>query len=429
MPTLTAFCPCLAVWLLLATAGCASLPTPTPPRDPSNLNAVAESYIKLVLAVGRHDGNYVDSYYGPAEWRQAAAQGPAIAIADLGSRSLRLLADLDQAAPSPRRDFLRKQVIAVEAFLRRLAGENMSLDQEARLLYDIAPVAKDLAFFKKARQKVEALLPGPGDLPSRVRKYRQRFVIPLAKLDHVFALILTDSRRRTRALCSLPAGENFRHELVTDKSWGGYNWYQGHLQSLIQINTDLPKEMLPLLRTVVHEGYPGHHTFNVLLEDRLVRARQWREHTIYPLYSPQSLIAEGTANAGIAVVYPREQLLAFLTETLAPAAGLGDQDLDHYLQVEEALRPMRYASAHAARMLLDQAQGEEEVVDFLMRYGMYSEKRARKSLAFIRTYRSYIFNYTAGEDLVQSYLDQQTQPIQAFFGLLQEPVTPTQLQP
>ena len=41
----------------------------TPP-DP--YRAVAERYVKLVLAVGQHDGDYVDAFYGPAEWRTQA---------------------------------------------------------------------------------------------------------------------------------------------------------------------------------------------------------------------------------------------------------------------------------------------------------------------------------------------------------------------
>jgi len=40
----------------------------------SVLNPIAESYVKLVLAVGEHDANYVDAYYGPPAWRAAARQ-------------------------------------------------------------------------------------------------------------------------------------------------------------------------------------------------------------------------------------------------------------------------------------------------------------------------------------------------------------------
>ncbi len=33
------------------------------------MNVVAESYVKLVLALGQHDAAYVDAYYGPPEWK------------------------------------------------------------------------------------------------------------------------------------------------------------------------------------------------------------------------------------------------------------------------------------------------------------------------------------------------------------------------
>lgn len=38
----------------------------------SHMNAIAESYVKLVLAVGQHDANYVDAYYGPPQWKASA---------------------------------------------------------------------------------------------------------------------------------------------------------------------------------------------------------------------------------------------------------------------------------------------------------------------------------------------------------------------
>ena len=36
------------------------------------MNAIAEQYVKLVLALGQHDPAYVDAYYGPAEWKSEA---------------------------------------------------------------------------------------------------------------------------------------------------------------------------------------------------------------------------------------------------------------------------------------------------------------------------------------------------------------------
>jgi len=36
------------------------------------LNAVAERYAHLVLALGLHDPDYVDAFYGPVEWKTQA---------------------------------------------------------------------------------------------------------------------------------------------------------------------------------------------------------------------------------------------------------------------------------------------------------------------------------------------------------------------
>ena len=33
------------------------------------MNPVAERYVHLVLALGQHHPDYVDAFYGPAEWK------------------------------------------------------------------------------------------------------------------------------------------------------------------------------------------------------------------------------------------------------------------------------------------------------------------------------------------------------------------------
>ncbi len=35
------------------------------------MNQVAEDYVKLALAMGPHDADYVDAYYGPEELKTA----------------------------------------------------------------------------------------------------------------------------------------------------------------------------------------------------------------------------------------------------------------------------------------------------------------------------------------------------------------------
>jgi hypothetical protein len=41
-----------------------------PEKD--EMNTLAEQYVHLVLALGQHDPDYVDAFYGPAEWKTQA---------------------------------------------------------------------------------------------------------------------------------------------------------------------------------------------------------------------------------------------------------------------------------------------------------------------------------------------------------------------
>src|ERR1700757_2179638 len=43
-------------------------------RAADDMDAVAERYVHLVLALGQHDPDYVDAFYGPAEWKTQAEQ-------------------------------------------------------------------------------------------------------------------------------------------------------------------------------------------------------------------------------------------------------------------------------------------------------------------------------------------------------------------
>jgi hypothetical protein len=45
-------------------------------RAADDMNAVGERYVHLVLALGEHDPDYVDAFYGPAEWKTHDAITP-----------------------------------------------------------------------------------------------------------------------------------------------------------------------------------------------------------------------------------------------------------------------------------------------------------------------------------------------------------------
>ena len=224
-----------------------------------------------------------------------------------------------------------------------LKGERLTFDEESKALYDAVAPTHPEAHFQQILDTLEKRFPGEGPLVSRYDAFRRQFVIPSSRLDAVFKTAVEACRERTLAHVKLPADERFTVEYVTNKSWSGYNWYQGGFRSLIQVNTDLPIYIDRAIDLACHEGYPGHHVYNALLEKNLVRDRGWIEFSVYPLFSPQSLIAEGTANFGIEVAFPGKERVAFEERVLFPAAGLDGAKAAAYYEVQGLVDQLSYA--------------------------------------------------------------------------------------
>jgi hypothetical protein len=379
-----------------------------PPQTPA-MNTAAEQYVKLVLAIGEHDPDYVDAYYGPPEWKaDAAARKRTLAEIRREARQLidstPTIVDGEQLTVL-RSAYLRRQLTALDARARMLEGEKLTFDEESRALYDAVAPTHPASYFQATLDELGRLLPGSGALIDRYDAFRQQFVIPPAKLSPVFDRAIAECRRRTLAHVTLPADESFTVEYVKNKPWSGYNWYQGTYRSLIQVNTDLPIYIDRAIDLACHEGYPGHHVYNVLLEQHLVRERGWIEFTVYPLFSPQSLIAEGTANYGIEVAFPGDERVAFERDALYPLAGLDPALADRYVKVAALVDRLAYAGNEAARGYLNGQLTRKEAVDWLARYAMMSPARAEQRTKFFDTYRSYVINYNLGKDLVKGYVE------------------------
>ncbi len=400
---------------------------------------IAQAYVKLVLAMGEHDKDYVDAYYGPPEWKAAAAKEKK-PLAAIREEAMELFGSVSQLrAPDVeierlRLDYLAKQLSALEARVRIVQGEKMTFDQESRALYDAVAPVKTEAHFQKVLDQLEPKIPGKGPLGPRYEEWRKQFIIPREKLDAVFQLAIKACRERSLAKIKLPPNESFTVEYVTGKSWGGYNWYQGGFRSLIQVNTDLPTFIDRAIDLAAHEGYPGHHVYNVLLEKNLMRDRGWVEFSVYPLFSPQSLIAEGSANFGKEVVFTSAERIAFEKTVLFPAAGLDPESAENYYAVQALTQELSYAGNEAARRFLNGEIDAEATKAWLQKYALMDEKRAAQRLRFIEQYRSYVINYNLGEDLVRRYIareggtaDQPEKRWQEFEKLISSPRLPSGL--
>ncbi len=422
--------------------GCAAHASDPTAGNPDPMNRIAESYVKLVLAIGQHDADYVDAYYGPPEWRTEAEAAkrplPAIRAAAEG-----LIADLQARPPRDgdgdeilrlRHPYLVRQLQSMVARLDLLAGKKLTFDEESKALYDAVAPTHDAAHFQRILDELESVVPGEGPLAQRVEAFRQQLAIPRDRLDAVFKAAVDECRRRTREHIELPAGESFVVEYVTNKSWSGYNWYKGGFHSLIQVNTDLPIFIDRAIDLACHEGYPGHHVYNALLEKHLVRDRGWQEFSVYPLFSPQSLIAEGTANFGIEVAFPGEERTAFEREKLYPLAGLDAAKAAAYAEAQRLIQKLSYAGNEAARGYLDGKLSRQEAEAWLVRYALMSPERAAQRVRFMDQYRSYVINYNLGQDLVRQYIesrggtaDQPAKRWEEFTKLISSPRLPSGL--
>ena len=374
------------------------------------MSEISREYIRLVLAMGEHDKDYVDAYYGPEEVKAEAAKAK-LSLDDISARvkdlSARLgtLPAVGDELSRLRHQYVQKQLAAMTARVRMLKGERFTFDEESKALYDaVAPIYPE-SHFQAILDRLDTRFPGKGSLVDRYDAWHKPFVIPHDRLDAVFKMAIAACRERTLAHVTLPPDEQFTVEYVTNKSWSGYNWYQGQYKSLIQVNTDLPVYIDRAIDLACHEGYPGHHVYNALLEKHLVRERGWMEFTVYPLFSPQSLIAEGTANFGIEVAFPGRERVDFERARLFPLAGLDPARAAEYYEVMALVDQLSYAGNEAARRYLDGTTDRDAAIAWLERYALMAHDRAAQRVRFFDQYRSYVINYNYGKDLVRHYIE------------------------
>ena len=453
LPLFTSLAPvmknlCLLLLSILFVAACDSEQTEQASLDPApsvldnaipfDLDAIANEYLLLELSMGLHDGGHVDAYFGD-EGIRILAEDSALSLDEIKLQAENLadqlanaVIDENDAEAIARIDGLLGRLLALDTRIMLNQGETLPFDEESRKLFGSAAPDHDDAYFQAILDEIDALVGGDGELSVRVNNFQDQFVVPPEKLPAVFDAAIAECRRRTLLYINLPANESFTLEYVNDKPWSGYNWYQGNSQSLIQINTDLPIFISRAVDLGCHEGYPGHHTFNTLLEKNLVRDKGWAEFSLYPLFSPQSLIAEGSGNYGIDLAFPGRERIAFEKEILFPLAGLDVSEADRYYELQSLLARLNYAGNEAARDYLDGRLNREEAVEWMTRFALSSPERALQRTEFIDTYRTYVINYNLGKDIVREYIERDSTSVaerwQKFEHLLSSPMTLSDLQ-
>jgi len=407
------------------------------------LDDFSRRYVELAFGIERHIEGIVDAYVGPPALKEAALAGPVPSPADLLDRAASFLADVEATElPPSRTDYLTAQLTALQATCRKLAGEDIPYRDEVRLCFDIEPHKTPEPVYDEAIAALGDALPGDGEIAARMIAWREQFVVPVETARLMLEEITNEARVRAAAFAPLPEGEGIEIALVTNKPWSGYNWYLGACRSLVEINTDLPIQASRLLDLMCHEGYPGHHTEHAIKEQRLYRELGYGEHAIQLINTPECVISEGIATLAQSILFTPQEAAAWRRDHLYRPAGI-DVDPARELQVMEAQRALTSVAGNAAILLHEEGEEKDDVVAYVMRYGLETEERARHRLSFIADplWRAYIFTYHVGYDLLGAWLDQddeagppataaaaQARRQERFAHLLAGQVTPSSIQ-
>jgi len=68
---------------------------------------------------------------------------------------------------------------------------------------------------------------------------------------------------------------------------------------------------------------------------------------------------------------------------------------------------LSFAQMATAQLYLDGDISREEAIEMRRKYGLSSRARAEQSVRFIEQYRSYVLNYSLGQDIVKAYVEKQ----------------------
>ena len=387
-------------------------------------------YLLLGLRFDRIEEGYVDSFTGDPELRRLVAAEPTPDPADLAAQARRLLARVpDSGLPSQRAEFITAHLRALDCAGRKFAGEDVGFVDEVHAYFDVTIGRGDEDAYRAAHARIDEALGGSGPIAERMAADRRADELPPDRLEEAIAAFSSALRDIVRATYPLPDRETVVYEVVTDKPWSGFNYYEGDYRSRVAVNADVRQQMSTLPSLIAHESYPGHHTEHCRKEERLVAGLGHGEQTIFLVNTPQCLMAEGLADLA-------------LHAAVGPGWGRWAQEIyaDLGLRFDgeraEALAAARAdlagARQDAALMLHDEGRSADDVVAFLQRWLLVDDARARQSLRFLSSplWRAYTSTYVEGYRLLRGWLDARPDGVgltERFGRLLDEPLIPSSL--
>jgi hypothetical protein len=392
-------------------------------------DALVREYLLLGLRFDRIESGYVDSFTGDPALRHTVSAEPAPDPADLVRQARRLIAALPDVEhrngfDQQRADYVGAHLRALECAGRKFAGEDIGFVDEVYDYFDVRIGKGEPETYRQAHARLDEVLGGNGPLADRMDAQRIGEEIPPERLAECIEAFSSALRDRVRADYPLPDGETVEYQVVTDKPWSGFNYYLGDYRSTVAVNADIKQLMSNLPRLVAHESYPGHHTEHCRKEAGLVNRKGQAEQTIFLVNTPQCLIAEGLADLALyAAIGPGWGRWA--AEIYADLGLRFDGERAEALS--EASAALAGVRQDAALMLHDEHRDADEVAEFLRRWLLVNDTRARQMLRFLSSplWRAYTSTYVEGYRLLRGWLDDrpaEMSVVERFGRLLDEPL-------
>lgn len=384
--------------LAVVVAGCA------PPPSAPSLDAIASRYIALAQGLARHDPTLIDHWLtgtAPALTMPRQPVATLRASADALARDVATLRPRLSGAAAARADWLAGQAGALQFAARRLLGETVPFDEEARLVFGVTRAHAATGAIAEARARLAAELPGTGPLPERLGAFRARFRVPASRREAVMRVALAACREATRSILPLPGDEQVEVAFVDGLPWDAHARYLGAHRTHIDINASAPLDLTRALRLACHEGYAGHHAQHIWLADEIVTSRGWLEYALVPGFGPALLLAEGAAEAGSDLAMPPDRRAALYLGELAPAAGLTRvtvADVARLIRIEQAQAALEPLIGDLAAEYLDNRINATTTAERLEQEALVANGEA--FVPFIERRRTRLLAYTEGQRLV-----------------------------
>ncbi len=364
-----------------------------PAARPDSTDSVAADYAELALGalLLRVPADQITT---PLSEALAEARTAARDADRIRSDAQALVARLDALPiPADPRDAMRLRTLRARIVSMGLdlapPDPARTVDDDVRLRFGFSPRYTPLTAYDPALDDLDRAMPGEGTLFERVERMRAAAAVPPDRIEPVFRAALEECRRRTEPRVSLPP-HTVEVQFVEDPTTPASAQYVGGGRTIIRVSTVIPTDVDRLLQHACHEGFPGHHVHQTMMDTALFRSKGWSEYGVGIDDAPLFPTAESVAEHGVGLAFPVEDRIAFSRDVLYPLAGLSMRNETWWRAYHQARPRLLGASATIARGLLMGELGEDEARDLFVRYRLQPPQAAAQTVRMVRAFGSYL---------------------------------------